>query len=64
VIRQPTCPICSKAIAPENIRNSVNFPFCSERCRQVDLLRWSQGNYAIVEPLDPRRVESELDLPE
>jgi endogenous inhibitor of DNA gyrase (YacG/DUF329 family) len=27
------------------------FPFCSERCRQIDLLRWSKGQYAIVEPL-------------
>ena len=38
----------------------VLFPFCSERCRQVDLLRWSQGKYAIVEPLDPRQLDSEL----
>jgi hypothetical protein len=60
MIRQPTCPICSKAIAPETIRNSALFPFCSERCRQVDLLRWSQGKYAIVEPLDPRQLDSEL----
>jgi hypothetical protein len=60
MIRQPTCPICSKAIPPENIRGSALFPFCSERCRQVDLLRWSQGKYAIVEPLDPQQLESEL----
>ena len=32
------------------------FPFCSERCRQVDLLRWSKGQYAIVEPLTPERL--------
>jgi endogenous inhibitor of DNA gyrase (YacG/DUF329 family) len=36
------------------------YPFCSERCRQVDLLRWSKGQYAIVEPLTPERLASEL----
>jgi uncharacterized protein len=60
VIRQPTCPICSKAISPEIIRDTALFPFCSVRCRQVDLLRWSQGKYAIVEPLDPRQLEAEF----
>jgi uncharacterized protein len=60
VIRQPTCPICSKAISPEIIADTALFPFCSVRCRQVDLLRWSQGKYAIVEPLDPRQLDSEL----
>jgi endogenous inhibitor of DNA gyrase (YacG/DUF329 family) len=65
MISQPTCPICSKVIATENVRNSAIFPFCSERCRQVDLLRWSQGKYAIVEPLDPTQLEAELpDIPE
>jgi uncharacterized protein len=35
------------------------FPFCSERCRQVDLLRWSKGRYAIVEPLAPDQLAEE-----
>lgn len=65
MIRQPTCPICSKAISPEIIGKSALLPFCSERCRQVDLLRWSKGKYAIVEPLDPRQLDTEFpDAPE
>ena len=28
-------------------------PFCSLRCKQVDLMRWSKGKYAIAEPRDP-----------
>jgi len=36
------------------------FPFCSERCRQVDLLRWCEGKYAIIEPAQPQDLESEL----
>jgi uncharacterized protein len=37
------------------------FPFCSERCRQVDLLRWSQGKYAIVEPLTPEKLAEQAE---
>ena len=47
------CPICRKAVAAPAEGNSRSFPFCSERCRQVDLLRWSKGQYAIIEPLSP-----------
>jgi endogenous inhibitor of DNA gyrase (YacG/DUF329 family) len=35
------CPICGKP-ATEPSR-----PFCSERCRDVDLNRWLSGSYAI-----------------
>jgi uncharacterized protein len=35
------CPICGKpAVAAAK-------PFCSERCRDVDLNRWLSGSYAI-----------------
>ncbi len=45
--RQKPCPVCRKPPAP-NFR-----PFCSARCRQVDLGRWLAGDYAIpsTEPL-------------
>jgi endogenous inhibitor of DNA gyrase (YacG/DUF329 family) len=41
------CPVCGKPLAPQ-FR-----PFCSARCRQVDLGRWLAGDYAIPagEPL-------------
>ncbi|MFM9965374.1 MAG: DNA gyrase inhibitor YacG [Planctomycetaceae bacterium] len=49
---QPSkCPICRKALASDAARESEHFPFCSERCRNIDLVRWSEGKYAIVEPL-------------
>jgi endogenous inhibitor of DNA gyrase (YacG/DUF329 family) len=35
------CPICGKP-ATEDSR-----PFCSERCRDVDLNRWLSNSYAI-----------------
>jgi endogenous inhibitor of DNA gyrase (YacG/DUF329 family) len=36
-----TCPICGKP-AVQAFR-----PFCSPRCRDVDLNRWLKGNYVI-----------------
>jgi uncharacterized protein len=59
VIAPPRCPICSQPVVAEGVTKSATFPFCSERCRQVDLLRWSKGEYCIVEPLDPHHVEEE-----
>jgi endogenous inhibitor of DNA gyrase (YacG/DUF329 family) len=35
------CPICGKPAV------AASFPFCSERCRDVDLNRWLSGAYAI-----------------
>ena len=35
------CPICSKPAVEESK------PFCSERCRDVDLNRWLSNSYAI-----------------
>jgi len=35
------CPICRKPAS------DATKPFCSERCRDVDLNRWLSGSYAI-----------------
>lgn len=59
MIRPPTCPICRKTVLPETSAAGM-FPFCSERCRQIDFLRWSKGEYAIVEPLDPQELDAEF----
>jgi uncharacterized protein len=35
-----------------------NFPFCSDRCRLIDLGKWSSGDYRISSPiLDPEVLE-------
>ena len=53
MIRPQTCPVCKQALdvaaAPAQSRF---FPFCSERCQQIDMYRWCTGQYAIVQPLD------------
>jgi uncharacterized protein len=42
------CPICkkpTKSAAPD-------FPFCSERCRLLDLGKWASGGYVISSPVN------------
>lgn len=41
------CPICKKAVKSTD----AEFPFCSDRCRSIDLGKWASGGYVIAEPL-------------
>jgi endogenous inhibitor of DNA gyrase (YacG/DUF329 family) len=48
------CPICRKEVALD----SAEVPFCSERCRTIDLGKWASGEYKISSPiLDPDLLE-------
>jgi endogenous inhibitor of DNA gyrase (YacG/DUF329 family) len=40
------CPICHKSAAPV-VDNPV-FPFCSERCKLLDLGHWLDGRYVVA----------------
>jgi hypothetical protein len=42
------CPICKK---PTDSGANAEFPFCSERCRAVDLGNWASEKYVISEPV-------------
>jgi endogenous inhibitor of DNA gyrase (YacG/DUF329 family) len=42
------CPICSRPTAPRPRNRS--YPFCSDRCRLIDLSKWLGGNYRIPGP--------------
>jgi endogenous inhibitor of DNA gyrase (YacG/DUF329 family) len=48
------CPICKKEI-PED---ASTFPFCSERCRLVDLGNWLDGRYRLSRDDDPKDHEN------
>ena len=51
------CPICGKPAA-----GSQHQPFCSPRCRDVDLNRWLGGVYRVEtneRPGDPPRRDEE-----
>ena len=41
------CPICKKPAKAED----ADFPFCSERCRLIDLGKWASGAYVISSPV-------------
>jgi len=41
------CPICKKPVQAAE----PDFPFCSERCRLIDLGKWASGRYSIPSPL-------------
>jgi endogenous inhibitor of DNA gyrase (YacG/DUF329 family) len=41
------CPICKKEVK----RTNADFPFCSDRCRLIDLGKWASGGYVISSPV-------------
>jgi len=41
------CPICKKPVKPAEL----DFPFCGERCRLIDLGNWASGQYVVSSPL-------------
>ncbi|MDX1682108.1 MAG: DNA gyrase inhibitor YacG [Phycisphaeraceae bacterium] len=42
------CPTCGEPVA-----ESVDtFPFCTQRCRQIDLGKWLKGDYRISRPVE------------
>ena len=52
-----TCPICKKKVAP----GDPEFPFCSERCRIIDLGNWATDKYVIPGPPTSNPQEQEED---
>jgi endogenous inhibitor of DNA gyrase (YacG/DUF329 family) len=53
------CPICKKATKTTD----PDFPFCSDRCKLIDLGKWASGGYVISSPADD--IEDSLpDNPE
>ncbi len=48
------CPTCKILITDRG----EDFPFCSDRCRRIDLGKWASGDYKITSPiLDPDLLE-------
>jgi uncharacterized protein len=41
------CPICKKPVKSTD----PEFPFCSQRCRTIDLGKWASGAYVISSPV-------------
>lgn len=45
------CPICKKRTEDPTVPSEFR-PFCSQRCRLVDLDNWLNETYRISEPLE------------
>ncbi|MFL6351620.1 MAG: DNA gyrase inhibitor YacG [Bryobacteraceae bacterium] len=47
------CPICKKDVGFDN----PNMPFCSDRCRIIDLGNWASEKYVISTPTRQNETE-------
>ncbi len=58
----PRCPTCRAEVKPRE--QNPAFPFCSPRCRTLDLARWFTGDYRVADqpaevPPPPPRDDEE-----
>jgi hypothetical protein len=54
------CPICRKEVPLD----SPEVPFCSDRCRLIDLGKWASGDYKISSPTFDPELTEELEQAE
>jgi len=52
------CPICKKDVA----LGDAYVPFCSERCKLIDLGNWASDKYVISTPISEAEEIDEEDL--
>jgi endogenous inhibitor of DNA gyrase (YacG/DUF329 family) len=50
------CPVCKKV---EVKQADPEFPFCSERCKLIDLGNWASEKYVISSPAAPVTPEED-----
>ena len=53
-----TCPICKN---PKSVENN---PFCSARCKDIDLSKWLIGGYVIANDDETENSKIEKDINE
>ena len=54
------CPTCRKIV----LASDQEFPFCSERCRLIDLGKWASGGYVISTPINDPESGGEAEYTE
>ena len=60
------CPICKKvfnASQKEPLKDAEFFPFCSKRCRLIDLGQWLDSEYKVILQLPPENLENPSETP-
>jgi endogenous inhibitor of DNA gyrase (YacG/DUF329 family) len=59
---QGRCPTCGKTFQIGTLEDLPSFPFCTDRCKLVDLGRWLDGDFRIPEG-GAAEPENETDAP-
>jgi endogenous inhibitor of DNA gyrase (YacG/DUF329 family) len=53
--------MCRRPVKPRS--ENASFPFCSERCRQIDLGKWLNEEHRVAgEPVDPESLAGGKEL--
>jgi uncharacterized protein len=55
-----TCPICKK---PSLRDGNAAWPFCSDRCRMIDLGKWLDEDYRVPGEADQDGAETDTPAP-
>lgn len=55
------CPICHK-IAKVSSEEAKFFPFCSQRCKLIDLGAWLDADYKILSSPEPEECDGPSDI--
>lgn len=50
------CPICGRDVK----LTDENSPFCSDRCRVIDLGNWASEKYVISSPASPEDFDEDI----
>ena len=61
-MKKVRCPICEQAMDSQGPKEWPDWPFCSHRCKMVDLGRWLGGNYRIEIPIQEEDLDNLNDL--
>jgi len=46
------CPVCKARVETHDLAADGNFPFCSRRCKLIDLGKWFDGEHCISTPVE------------
>jgi hypothetical protein len=60
--REAICPRCGQKYTYASLAEHKAFPFCSPRCRDIDLGNWLTEKYAIPgQPVEPVQEQDDED---
>lgn len=49
------CPTCRKPVAED----AATFPFCSDRCKTIDLGKWLDESYRVSRPIEQADLDQD-----